>query len=104
MKVWWIDKNKLGIGSYDGTNVTKLDSAKTVRIHFTKKETSITDLPADYHEGVVARVIEKLAVKGDDFNKAQYYNSQWTNAVSQGKKEAHMGKDGSSINVMRYDY
>jgi len=104
MKVWWMNDDKLGVGDYDGVNVNKLDSGKTIRIHFTKKDTVLVNIPVDYHEGIISRVIEKLAVRSDNYNKAQYYSTQWQKAVREGKIEANRGKDGSVINIKRHDY
>ena len=104
MKVWWMNDNKLGVGDYDNSNVTKLADGETVRIHFTKKDTDITNIPDDYHEGIIGRVIEKLAARSGDYQKAQYYANEWQNAVRQGKYEANRGKDGSAVDVLRYDY
>lgn len=104
MKVWWIKNKKVGVGEYNGTSVTKFTAGKTLRIHYTKKSNSISAIPSIYHEGVVAKVLEGLLVRQKDYQGAQYYANKWADAIRRGKQEANMGKDGSAIEVLRYDF
>jgi len=105
MNVWWIRDNKLGIASLSGSTFTTLSSGgDTLRIYYSKSSTDIADVPSQYHDGIISRVMEKISVKNENYSGAQYYTGQWANALRMGKAEANSGKDGAPYEIKGYDY
>lgn len=120
--VWWTRAGKLGVGKYsDSTHkITTFDSDDigtgpyNLRVWFTKRDTQFTatltatpNIPSQFHDALVARVMTqlynkeaaKLAREGKIeaaqamLALARINMGEWKKALLDGKKFANLGKD-----------
>jgi len=112
-KVWWIKDSKLGVANWDDVEkkiVTFDEDDKQIRIHISRRATLLTamsdipEIPSRFHDGLVAKVIEKLSVKLGNMGPVQYWRSEWNQAVIRGKRYANKDRDGSSYAIKQVDY
>jgi|TARA_R100000789_G_C2940335_1_gene131880 hypothetical protein len=112
-KVWWIKNNKLGVAYWDDVEnkiATINEDDKQIRVHLSRRPitlsamSDIPEIPSRFHDGLVARVIEKLSVKSGNMAPIQYWRSEWDQAVMRGKKYVNKSRDGSSYAIKQVDY
>tara|TARA_R100000655_G_scaffold39518_1_gene74786 strand:- start:20296 stop:20697 length:402 start_codon:yes stop_codon:yes gene_type:complete len=105
---WFIDGERIGVvetrteGSADANtdphwqSPTTTSAGKTLRLHYTSKPTPFTtdltkssELPSQFHEALVFKVLGELyKLPGDGMNlqMAQYFDQQYGLAVREAKK------------------
>ena len=125
---WWIERGKLSVGttSDNGTTVTPPSSAgKTIRIYAKEVGQVATTggpdqpnfstgtdidldeysrLPEEFHEALIAKVMEKLYRKDVEGIKiAEYWRTIYSKYMAEGKKYANKGRLDSGFSVMQHD-
>ena len=105
MKVWWLRDDKLAVAELSGSTFTTLSTAgDTIRIYYSKSTESIADIPSQYHEGIVGKVVERLATAKQDYNTAGYYKMEYQDAIKKAKVESNTAKTGSAFEIRGYDF
>jgi len=130
-KIWWIRGGKLGVGEFSDSNnkitaftADDIDSY-SLRVWFTKQPTQFTttlttepNIPEQFHEGVVHRVLAKLyniaAGKAANEGKieaaqallalARINMGEWKNFLLEGKKHVNIGKEYTPIKSIPHEF
>lgn len=113
-KVWWLKDGKLGIATYSystGKMTTLSDTGDTIRIHYVKKATALTTtltdvpgIPSQFHEALIARVMEKLYARKGMMVEARYWRAEWQDYLKSGIMHANRAKDGTNYSVVQHSY
>lgn len=113
-KVWWLKDGKLGIATYNystGKMTTLSDTGDTIRIHFVKKASALTvtlsgspDIPSQFHDALIARVMEKLYARKGMMVETRYWRAEWQDYLKSGIVHANKAKDGTSYSVAQHSY
>ena len=124
-KVYWIDKDALGIADESSGNLTG-PTAGTLTIHASRHdspfvgattgatnsdsvriETGMSESPAipvEFHEALCYKAIAHGYEKSGDIKQAQYFLGKFEMACIEGKKEANSHKsEESSVIIMGND-
>lgn len=105
MKVWWLRDDKLAISEVSGSTFTTLSAAgDTIRIYYSKSTEDIAEIPSQYHEGIIGKVLERLAATKQDYNTAGYYKMEYQDAIKKAKSESNTAKAGSAFEIKGYDF
>mgnify|MGYP003141398899 FL=1 len=117
-KLWWIKDGKLAISSYDYsedkyTDVSSSDisAGDKIQIHYTRKakklDTDLSkrpDIPAQFHDGLVSRVLEKLYARKGMMNEASYWKNEWMMMMKSAKQYENKHRDGSNYAIQQHSY
>lgn len=117
-KLWWIKNGKLGISIYDYsedkfTDIASGDitSGDTVQIHYLKKTKKLTttlsdapDIPKQFHDGLVSRVLEKLYARKGMMNETTYWKNEWLEMLKAAKQYENKHRDGSEYAIQQHSY
>ena len=125
--VWWIERGKIAIGitSNAGVTVTPPSTAGHVIRVYSKEiaqvqkdgstATSFTTgtnislveyslLPEQFHEALIAKVVEKLFRKDiEGIQMSEYWSSVYESYVLKGKKYANQARVDTGFNVSQHD-
>ena len=129
--IWWIERGKLALGttSNNGETVSPPSSSnngKTIRVYckeFAKIYRPGTDtdaaefslgasidlteyskLPTQFHEALIAKVMEKLYRKDvEGIQVAEYWKKVYKDFVVEAKKYANTGRLDTGFNVQQHD-
>ena len=126
--VWWVERDELAIANKSGDEYTGPDASKTVYIYCTRADLPFTktgangqspaieigindspSIPDDFHEALVNYVLwkgyeKKIATDVNMLKAASHFETRWNNMVTEGKKVARIGRDGSSYSIAQYEY
>ena len=126
---WWIERGKLALGITSGNTVnppSSSTSGKVIRVYckeFAKiyRPGSDTDaaefstgasidlaeyskLPSQFHEALIAKVMEKLYRKDvEGIQVAEYYRKVYKDFVIEAKKYANTGRLDTGFNVQQHE-
>ena len=117
-KLWWIKDGKLGISTYDYSEdkytdikATDFTAGDTVQIHYTRKTKKLgttlsdsPDIPSQFHDGLVSRVLEKLFARAGDLNSASYWKNEWLLMVKSAKQYEGKHRDGSEYAIKQHNF
>ncbi|HBZ38333.1 MAG TPA: hypothetical protein DEO59_07560 [Balneola sp.] len=117
-KLWWIKDGKIGVSIYDYsedkyTDIAAADitAGDTVQIHYTRKtkklDTDLTispDIPQQFHDGLVSRVLEKLYARKGAMNETAYWKNEWATMLKAAKQYEGRHRDGSEYSIKQYGY
>tara|TARA_R100000278_G_scaffold114205_1_gene92631 strand:- start:4 stop:387 length:384 start_codon:yes stop_codon:yes gene_type:complete len=125
-KVYWIDKDALGVVDEENGNLTG-PTAGTLTLHcsrhdapFVSTNTGATNssgvrieigvsqspvIPVEFHEAITYKAIAHGYEKQGDIKQAQYFLGKFEMACAEGKKEANSHKaEESSIQIMQREF
>ena len=117
-KLWWIKDGKIGISVYDYsedkyTDIAAADiaAADKIQIHFLRKTkklgTDLTkshDIPKQFHDGLVSRVLEKLYARKGMMNETGYWKNEWLTMIKTAKQYENKHRDGTPYAVKQHNY
>ena len=126
--VWWVERGKLAIGTssdYGTTVSAPSEASKVIRIYgkevapvdngsgtdiaeFTTGSSINTDqfstLPEQYHEALIAKVMEKLYRKNvEGIQVSQYWKTVYQDLLISAKKSANSRRVDTGFNVIQHD-
>ena len=125
-EVYWVERDKLAIATLDRT-ATSIDNeftgpvaGKTVTVFAVKLDSNFgpTDstsnkigptespsIPAEFHEVLTYKVLEKLYSRAPStIQMAVYWNSRFQAAIIEGKRYANTGRDGAAPKIKPAEY
>ena len=121
--VWWIERDKLGIAKVSdadtSTDYVSPSEVKAVTVHFVKLDESFIAadtgtgigvnespaIPEEFHEALTYYAIAKgYEMKPDTLQAATYWRGLWREQISEGKRYANKGRDGTGYHIRQYDY
>ena len=117
-KLWWIKDGKLGISIYDYsedkfTDIASGDitSGDKIQIHYLRKTKKLTttlsdspDIPKQFHDGLVSRVLEKLYARKGMMNETGYWKTEWLEMLKAAKQYENKHRDGTEYAVQQHSY
>ena len=125
-EVYWIERDKIAIATLDRTatsianEFTGPTGSKTVTVFAIKSDNDFGDtdstagkigptespsIPSEYHEPLTYRVLSKLyAQNPQTIQVAQYWDQRFHEALLHAKKEANIGRDGSTPKIKPMEY
>ena len=100
---WWIEDDKLGVAEWKNSDVTTDTlGGKVLRIYIKRLPTHLCttltekpEIPPEFHEGLISRVLEKLHARSGNLPSARYYRAEWQNCIAMGKQRSNRKKDGT---------
>ena len=126
--VWWVERGKLAVGtSSDNGNTVKPPSTASDTIRIYGKEVAPVDngsgtdiaeyttgssinlaqfskLPVQFHEAIIAKVMEKLYRKDvEGLQVSQYWTAVYDKYVREAKKYANSRRQDSGFSVAQHD-
>ncbi len=129
-KYYWIKEGTIGIGYIDedsegDTNLNAVDEVKEITVHYGRK-TSVfgtdlsvfSEIPPQFHEALVARVLDKLYARRAGILAEQgqvevaqamlalvrYWRGEWKNYLRRGSAFANKRKDGTAYAIKPHTY
>ena len=118
-EVYWLERGKIAIATKSGDTFTSPTSALGYRItaivHDYEFDSSDTGtligpdespvLPVEFHEALVAGVLEKMYAKSPEgVQLAQYWSQKYREYIIEGKRKANIGHDGKSPSIKGYEF
>ncbi len=117
-EVWWIERGGIAIGTSSETSesITGPVGDLTVTLYvikngdtFIESDSGLAgqigyleepDLPEEWHEAILNYAIGKgYELRPDSIPQAGYYMTRYNELVSEAKRSAHKGIDGSSYGI-----
>lgn len=124
-EVYWIERDGIAIAKLDRTatsianEFTGPDGSKTVTIFATSLDsnfdttsgtgkispTESPSIPAEFHEALTYKVLEKLySVNMETLKASEYWASKFDRAIIEGKRYANINRDGAAPKIKPMDY
>lgn len=104
---WWVEDGVIILGYYNAETkqLVALQSGYDYELHYVKYPTALTssnlttelDIPLMFHEGIEARVKERLHIGNPDVQK--YYHAIWKDTITEAKKYRNLNNDLGEIYV-----
>ena len=110
--IWFIKDEKVGVCQLASNVMTTPSSTiGTLRLHiehrptpFTTTLTETNDFSDDYEEAPLAYVLEKIAVRKQDWESARYWRGVWKELIKDGRIAKNRAKDGTGFDVIVHDH
>jgi len=121
--VWWIERDSIGLAVYDALESEKnryasLSSALTVTLFYYKKGNHFTtldantasmteqsDLPIQFHQYLVDKVVQKgYEYKPEMIQMAPYFERKFEKGIKEGKMFANRGRISGFRRVQQSSY
>jgi len=124
--VWWIERDKLGIAKVSDADTSadyvSPSEVKELTLHFVKLDENFVAttggdgsggirmdespaIPEEFHDALADYAIAKgYETKPQLLQQAVYFKNNWREAISEAKKYANKGKDGTGYHIRQYDY
>ncbi len=121
---YFIERDKIGIvkvsDSDTSTDYVSPSEVKEVRLHFTKLDEEFlnasssgtgigydeqSNIPEEFHLALTYYAIYKgYELNPKTLETAMYWRGLWKEQISEGKRYANKGKDGSGYHIRQYDF
>ena len=123
--VWWIERDKLAIvkssdsSAATGSAYVSPAEVKGVTVHFVKLDESFIAadsgtgigmdespaIPEEFHDALTYYAIAKgYEMNPQTIQAGIYWKELWKEQISEAKRYANKGRDGSGYHIRQYDY